>query len=153
MRKRRTPLIFFLLFVLASARVFSQSDDIIDSALSQDPLHFGEAAYLVLTAAGVLPETASAQTAAASSEASAWDFEDKAAETPVTYGEFSYMLMTLFDVEGGLMYRLFPGPRYAARELSYLRIAPYRVAPGKLINGAAALGMLSETMELKEKDS
>lgn len=148
MGKSRVLLLAFLLFALAISSAYSQSDEIIDSVLDQDTISYGNAAYLVLSATGEVSESSTPQSAISSQGTSMWGFEGKTAESQMSYGEFSYMLMTSFDMSGGLLYRVFPGPRYAAREMSFLGIAPSRVAPGKNLSGADALQMLNEVMEL-----
>ena len=42
----------------------------------------------------------------------------------VKLGSFAYLTMQTFDVKGGLLYSLFPGPHYALRELQSVGLIP-----------------------------
>ena len=101
------------------AQVPAQSNERIDEILSQEEAQFGHAAYLVLSAGGLVPDDASPQEAARLAVEQGHIKADKSAEAVISFGEYSYLLMTVFDVSGGVMYRIFPGPRYAAREVQY----------------------------------
>jgi len=40
-----------------------------------------------------------------------------APDDPITLAELSYLIMKSFNIKGGMMYSLFPGPRYAYRTM------------------------------------
>ena len=141
------------LFFLSISHLCAQSNETLDRFLAQERAVFGYSAYMVLTAAGELPEEASPQEAAAAVSRIGWSDKVSASETPISLGEYSYLLMKAFDIRGGLMYTLFPGPRYAARELKYLQIIPGKPAPGRSISGTDAVQILGRVLEWKEERS
>jgi outer membrane protein OmpA-like peptidoglycan-associated protein len=54
--------------------------------------------------------------------------------------------MNAFDINGSFLYALFPGPRYAFRELDYLRLIPGRRDPALRVSGEELLRMLDMVM-------
>jgi hypothetical protein len=128
----------------------AQSNELLDQILDQPELSFGQAAYLVLTATQKLPEESSPEQAAEALAASGWKVKVKTAGQSITLGEYSYLLMQAFALKGGLFYRLFPGPRYASRELVYRAWITGKVYPGRKLSGEEAVRMLGKVMEARE---
>jgi hypothetical protein len=54
--------------------------------------------------------------------------------------------MKSFGLKGGILYTLFPGPRYACRELAYLRIIRDGGDPETHLNGGQFLQILGNTL-------
>lgn len=154
MRKRLCPhLLVGILFVLSVSHLCAQSNETLDSFLEQEQAVFGYSAYMVLTAADELPEEASPEEAAAAVNRMGWKDSLSASDDRINLGEYSSLLMKAFDIRGGLMYTLFPGPRYAARELKYLQCIPGKSAPGRSISGPDAVQILGRVLEWKEERS
>lgn len=124
----------------------AQSNDALDIILSEQELTYGSAALLVLTATGRIDEESSFSQAASRLESLGWGIEGRAASDPVTLGEYAYLLMRAFELPGGLMYRLVPGPRYAAREVAALRIAEGTAMVNMRLSGERAVRMLGRAM-------
>jgi hypothetical protein len=143
--KKAAPLFAFLFAGLLP--LASQSNQLLDQILAQPRLSFGQAAYLLLTAAQKLPEQSSPEQAAEALASSGWKVKGRPAEEPITIGEYSYLLMQAFGIRGGLFYHLFPGPRYAARELAYRRLIKGKAYPGRPLSGEEAVYMLGAVME------
>jgi hypothetical protein len=61
--------------------------------------------------------------------------------------------MQAFEIKGGVMYRIFPGPRYAGRELSYLGLIRGNGSPTRTFDGDEAIGILGRLLEWKEGPS
>ena len=135
MKKWRLLLLCTILLPLA-ALAWGQSNSVVDQLLAQDKASYGNAAYMALSAAKQIPDTASLDDAMAALAATHWRQKLPGSDAPVTLGEYSYLLMKAFKMKGGLMYSLAPGPRYAARELAYLGLvngdtSPYRILAGR----------------------
>jgi hypothetical protein len=60
------------------------------------------------------------------------------------------MLTRAFKIDGGIMYRVLPGPRYATRELAYLGIITGPAKPGLSLSGERALRILERVLNSKE---
>jgi len=141
------------LFLLSVSLLCAQSNETLDRFLEQEQAVYGYSAYMVLTAAGKLPEEASPKEAAAAVSRMGWSDKLSASDDLINLGEYSSLLMKVFDIRGGLMYTLFPGPRYAARELKYLQCIPGKAAPGRSISGTDAIQILGRVLEWKEERS
>jgi hypothetical protein len=90
-----------------------------DQALS-GPVSYSQAAYFVLTAADEdIPGAGDMEAAFSYAFGRGWLPKKAAAEEPVKLGELSFLIMESFSLRGTFLYRTFPGPRYAYRELSF----------------------------------
>ncbi len=128
-------LALFFLFFLAAAMLPAQSNEMIDAILDEEIATVGSAAYIALSAARLIPDDTTPAQAVAAARDAGWLPDDAVADQLATFGELAYLLMGANDVGGGLMYRLFPGPRYAAREFAYRRWSPERIGPRERISG------------------
>jgi hypothetical protein len=127
----------------------AQSNQLLDQILAQPRLTYAQAAYLLLTAAKKLPEQSSPEQAAEALASSGWKVKARPADQPMPLGEYSYLLMQAFGIRGGLMYHLFPGPRYATRELASRKWITGRAWPGRALSGEEAVRLLGIAMESK----
>jgi hypothetical protein len=60
--------------------------------------------------------------------------------------------MKAFALKGGILYSLFPLPRYACRELVYLRIIQGGLDPDERLDGRAFLQILGRVLSYTEDD-
>jgi len=148
-------LILMLAFILLGAvlHVSAQSNEVLDALLEEETTSFGKAAYLVLTASARISDDATPAEAAAEIAGQGWTVPKRAAEEPLTLGEYSFLLMQAFELKGGVMYRILPGPRYAGRELAYLQFIKGNTSPYRTFSGEEAIGILGRLMEWKEEQS
>lgn len=140
---RRHAVILGAFLLLVPGALFAQSNEQIDRLLSQDPAQVGQAAYLVLTAAGLIEEDSSAGEALVAAQERGLVSAQGQVDDPLQFGQFAYMLTDSFGVSGGLMYRLIPGPRYAAREVVYQGWSRTRRAPGEKLSGDTVVRIMS----------
>ena len=138
-----TPLLLVFFLVLAVSHAGAQSNQRIDELLGQSPAQKGHAAYLVLTAAGIADESVTPQGAFQTAVDRGLLAAGSSPADELTFGELSYLLMESFGIPGGVMYRIFPGPRYASREVIYRRWARLRRPPGQVISGDTAVRVVS----------
>ncbi len=134
--KHKTQIIVPFVFVLLTIPqfVFGQSNAVIDRLIAQEAATYADAYYMVQAAAGHTAEPPS----------------ESGSERSISLGEYSYLIMQAFDIPGGLMYRLFPGPRYATREIAYQGFIRGSEMPGRTISGREVLNILRRVMEWKE---
>jgi hypothetical protein len=143
----------FLMFAMAAIAVpllTAQSNEVLDFVLGEAKISYGNAAYLVGTASGHFPETTAPADAGSLLEQAGLGTPGLTATDPVTLGDFSYMLTRAFEVHGGVMYWILPGPRYATRELAYLGIISGPAKPGMSLSGERALRILEKMLNSKE---
>ncbi|MBN1524503.1 MAG: hypothetical protein JW904_08475 [Spirochaetales bacterium] len=145
----RKTIFFFICFVFTGLALFAQSNVLIDQLLEEQQATFGKSIYMVLSAAELVPANAAVDTAMKKLADSNWNIT-KAADAPITLGEVAYILMKAFDMQGGVMYSLFPGPRYACREFEYrdfIRKSPY---PDRTLTGAEVMQIIAKVLSAQE---
>lgn len=131
---RRLILVFALLTAVTLGAA-AQSNETIDLILDQDVATIGSAAYVALTAGGLVNDDSPPQKAVDVAVAAGWLPQSAQASDPAGFGQFAYLMMQAFETNGGLMYRMFPGPRYAAREFTYRGWSPVRMGPTDRFSG------------------
>jgi outer membrane protein OmpA-like peptidoglycan-associated protein len=115
-----------------------------DALLETPAVSFGQAARFVLDAANLIdPDSAGGAFALARQKG--WVPERALEDRPVKTGELAFLIMNAFDMRGSFLYRLFPGPRYAFRELDYRGLLPGRRDPSLRVSGEGLLRILSMT--------
>jgi hypothetical protein len=112
------PLYAALLFTALAAALPAQglARDM-DALLDSEAVTWAEAARFVLPAAGV--GAADAARAFAAARERGWLPKTAEPDGAADFAGVSFLLMKAFNLSGGLLYSLFPGPRYAYRELVY----------------------------------
>ncbi len=125
----------------------AQSNQVVDLLLEQPRASFGATVYLVLTASGDLEQEATVQQALDFLRERGWKIAIRPAEEPIRLGELCFLIMTAFEQKGGLMYRLFPGPRYAVRELGNQGLIHGRIHSGRYPSGQEVLQILSSFLD------
>ena len=143
------------LTVLLSISVLSVSADFnstMDSVLEEKNVSYGSAAYMLLVGTGVLGEEASVQEAA-EKMSSKFPSTKKNYDNSLTIGDLSFMIMNAYNMNGGLMYSLFPGPRYAVRELRHKKILQGKSYSTMHISGERACRILGRVLEMEEAEN
>ncbi len=131
--------------------VAAQSNSVIDTLLAEKQASFGNSVYLILSAANAIPQDADVASAVKYANDQGWLKTKMSASDPVTFGQLSYVLMKAFKVSGGIFYRLFPGPRYAAREVVYRKWSPVDLGPNDSLSGSQALYILRTYLDSRGK--
>ncbi len=151
MKKRyRIYLLAAVLFGFALTVLPAQSNELVDELLDQEKTTYGLASYMIISAIGELPEDATVQDTLESLQGQQWGLSVGDASEPIQLGEYSYLIMRALEIEGGIMYKLFPGGRYAARELKYLDLIPTEAVPRSSLSGSEALLILRRAIDWKE---
>lgn len=150
MANGRRLVIVFALLLAVTLGAAAQSNETIDQILAQEIATVGSAAYVALSAGDLVNDDSSPRKAVEVAIAAGWLDPAVSAEDPTGFGQFAHLLMQVFEVPGGLMYRIFPGPRYATREFTYFGWSPIRIGPADQVSG---MFMLSVTgIFLEERD-
>jgi hypothetical protein len=151
--ERRLPITLCILFIGLGMHGFlpAQSNALIDDFLAEESASFGKAVYFVMAASAIIAEDSSLEGAVNALEARGWLAKGKKPDESITLGEYSLLIMKAMDIRGGIMYRIFPRPRYAARELDYLGFIVGKSHPGRSISGEEALRMLGRILEWREE--
>ncbi len=140
-----------LLFAVCGCSLYAQSNAFLDEFLEIEQAPLGDTIRLTLTAARAIPENGSTDQALAVIENKGWSIDTADNARPVSLGTFCYLLMRSFNIPGGIMYRIFPGPRYAARELDYLGMIPGSTNPARSVSGEEVIRMLGTVLDWQER--
>jgi hypothetical protein len=149
-RSQRLGIVF--LVITASTRIlWAQSNTVLDSFLEDGQARFGTSVYLVLVAAGTISEDSSpAEALAAYAATGRKPLRDKQLDDTVTAGEFGHILLQALGIPGGLMYSMFPGPWYAAKELAHKRLLPETRLAAQVLTPFEVVYALQKALELGE---
>lgn len=127
----------------------AQSNDFIDSVIDSPALSAEQAAYLILVASDNLGDDSDAARAWELLEQLGWVPPGVKADSRLVYSEFCHMLMKAFGIKGGIMYQLFPGPRYAYRDLRHLVVVQGSTDPMMPVSGTGAMKMIGRIFDVK----
>lgn len=153
---KKPALLFILILVFMMPVVLTaQSNEVLDEFLDRDEADLGTTAYLVLASAGIIDESSTVD------DAVDWimkadrmvKIEDISSGRSISYGEFSYLLMEAMELKGGLMYRMIPGPRYAAREAAYRNWLLGSPAPGRSLQPFEVINTIVTVLETEGGES
>jgi hypothetical protein len=111
-----------------------------DALLETPAVSFAQAARFTLASAGVFD--GSAADAYALARENGWLPAQEEAAGPIRLGELCFLMMNAFNIKGSFLYALFPGPRYAFRELDYRKLIPGRRDPALKVSGEEFLRIL-----------
>ena len=149
-RAPRSCLLIALLLACA-ANLCAQSNQTVDRLLDEKPAVFGDAAYVILSAVGFVSEDSTGEDATAAVADRKLLQKTPSATEPVTLGQVCFLIMQTQGIKGGLLYRLFPGPRYATRELASLGLLKGYTHPNRVVSGEEVMWILGAVLDLKEK--
>ena len=151
MKEKCVFLFFLIVFAFMGWNLFGQSNSVIDTLLDEAEADLGNTAYMVFTGAGLLDEGADVSAGLKVLAEGSWSpLAGKGADASLTLGEYSFLITGAFNIKGGLMYRLFPEPRYAARELKYLGIIDRDADPSVPVSGEDVMRILGYVLEWKD---
>ncbi|MGI5100981.1 hypothetical protein [Treponema vincentii] len=130
-------------FLTATAS-FGQSAERVDKILETEQATFGQAAYLIQTALNDSSDELDFNTAfdRFKNENQNLIPDSVTAEEAISAKTYAFLLMKAFNVKGGMMYRIYPCPRYAYRDLRYLGVIQANSDPDAPLAGSAMLQIL-----------
>jgi hypothetical protein len=141
--------VFFFLFpVLLPAQTAAE----LDALLETGALTWAEASRFILTAADVIPPETPAGEAFRTAEASRSLPRGAAPGASATLGGTALLVMKSFDIKGGLFYTIFPGARYAYREMVYKKLIQGRSDPSMTVSGERLLRIIGRALVYIKQD-
>lgn len=145
---KRTLLIVLTACFLTSVS-FGQSAKIIDNILDTEEATFGQASYLILHALG--GNGAAADFTEAFTELQARNIigASVSSDDTLSFKQYAFLLMKAFDIKGGMLYRIYPCPRYAYRDLRYLSVFQGKTEPDRKVSGLEMLQVMGRIDILK----
>jgi hypothetical protein len=139
------PGLMLIVLLAAALPAFSQTAAELEQLLDTGELTCAQAAWFTLASAlESPPENPGAAFRYAREQG--WLQKNAKAAEPINMGALSLLMAGAFDISGSFMYRLFPSPRYAYRELVSLRLIQGRADPGMRLAGKTFLEILNRVM-------
>ena len=130
----------FALFLCLSA--YAQSADVITDILETDEVTFGQVCYLTAVQMNIVDDSASYEDAVTALYEHGYIPILEEYQAPVPAVDLAYLYSKLWDVKGGLMFRLTNGsPRYAFRQIQSDGIVGADVDPAAYVSGEKALSI------------
>jgi hypothetical protein len=71
----------------------------------------------------------------------------------ITLGKLSFLIMRAFDIKGGMMYAILPGPRYAFRTMVSRSFIQGAADPSMTVNGERFLHILGMVLSVEGGES
>jgi len=136
----------FIMPVFVSAQTAAE----LETVLGAGNVTCAQAAGFVLAAANDTAVKNTPKDAFEQAITKGWFPQGTTPEENITLGRLSFLLMKAFNIKGGLMYTLFPGPRYAFRAMvsrSYIQGA---ADPAMKVSGERFLLILGKVLNAAE---
>jgi len=135
--------ILFILF--AAGSVYAQSNKVITEILDSEQATFGQVCYLSAVYQGLVNEDATYEQSIDALYAKK-QIPNKAFEAnPVAMVNLSFIYSQMWNIKGGVMYRLTHGsPRYAFKQMKADGVIAENIAPEKLVSGYEALSLFTQ---------
>jgi hypothetical protein len=142
----RVKTLLAILFIsVIPVYINAQSAADLENLLNAQEVTCAQAAWFVSTGSG---SNQSAMGQAFDSAVSNGWLKNVESDTPITLGKLSFLIMQAFEMKGGLMYMLIPGPRYAYRSLvSRSVIQGSNNDPDLKVSGDKFLTILGKVMD------
>ena len=151
MRSKKFPVNILLFGILgltffAPALLSAQTAAELERILETPYISSSQAARFVLASASGTADI-SADAALQSAIAKGWLPRKTAANDPISMGTLSYLTMKAFDLRGGLMYSIVPGPRYAFRSMVNRSFIEGAADPAMKVSGEKFLLILGNVLD------
>ena len=144
--------IFIIIIFLSACMLYAQSNEQIDRIMGADKTTVADASLLILSSAGILDSDSESGIAVKYINEKKWYKTEIKGNDALTAGNASYLFMKAFKINGGLMYKIAPGPRYALREMKYNDILDKRAETSEIMTGEDFLIFLSEALSWQEEN-
>ncbi len=129
--------------LLLSAAATAQSSEKLTELINTEKTTYGQAAYLSAVFTGSISENDDYEKAVKTLELQDLLPEGTDPAKEISLQELSYICFKTARFQGGLLYRLFPGPRYAFRELKAKRILPPLADPSEKVSGRDTIALFN----------
>jgi outer membrane protein OmpA-like peptidoglycan-associated protein len=138
------------LFVLpAGGSLYGQTAADMERLMDSREITCAQACRFVLPAAGALDENAGTGAAFAAARERGWLPRGAAEEDAVKLGDLSFLVLQSFSLKKSFLAALFPGPRYAYRQLDYLGLIPGVRDPSLKVSGERLLQILGRVLSYR----
>jgi hypothetical protein len=142
-------LAFLSVLLMLPPGLHGQTAADMDELLDSGGITWAQACRFVLPAAGTLEENTPAPAAYAAARENGWLPKKATADSSVNLGGLSFLITQAFSIKGSVLYAVFPGPRYAYRQLDYLGLLPGLRDPALKVSGEQFLQILGRVLNYR----
>jgi hypothetical protein len=135
-----------IFFILLPGVIYAQTAAELETVMNTKAVTCVQAASFVLRSAGT---AISEGTPFQQAVNNGW-LRNSAENDPITMEKLSYLIMAAFNMRGGVMYRLIPGPRYAYRSMVSNSYIQGNTDPRMTVSGERFLLVLGKVMNDSE---
>jgi len=151
--------LILIIFISAPAFLHAQTAADLETVLETHVVTCRQAAWFVLSAGNVHitnrtsaeDTTLAAQIAFQHAVARGW-LKNSQPNDPITLGKLSFLIMRAFYLNGGVMYLLFPGPRYAYRSMVSHSYIQGIADPSMTVSGERFMDILGKVLSAQGYD-
>jgi len=137
--------ILCLIFICFGAGIAAASQaNELETVLAASAITFEQAARFVLASSGT--EASTPQAAFNLAKEKNWLPDEASPQDAIKMADLSFLITSAFGIEGGFMYRFFPGPRYAYRAMISRSLIQGSADPAMTISGQRFLQILGNTV-------
>jgi hypothetical protein len=140
------PAMVCAMLLLSAAAARGQTAAETENLLSAGEISFSQAAYFILASAPGNPP-GNPEAAFTMAGEKGWLPARAESGSAVTLGGLSLLMVNAFNLKGGLLYRLFPGSRYAYREMTSRGFIEGRAYPSLKVSGEQFLWILGRVLD------
>ena len=130
----------------------------LEAVLGTPAVSCTQAARFVLASSGSAASTGGAASGPIS-EGSAFEevvargwLKEAAPDDAISLGKLSFLMMKAFSMKGGMMYKFFPGPRYAYRIMVSRNFIQGAADPAMTVNGERFLLILGKVLSAEGEE-
>ena len=135
-------IVILLTALFLSLSAYAQSADVITEILATEEVTFGQISYLTAAQMNIIDDDASYDDAVTALYEGGYIPFVEDSDSPVPAVDLAYLYSKLWNIKGGLMYRITNGaPRYAFRQFQSDGIISADLDPSSYISGAKALSI------------
>jgi len=143
----RMKLAFFTsFFLLLPLYLSAQTAAELETILQTQAVNCAQAAKFVLASGSDAAANISAQSAFDLALSRGWLAEGTKPDEKITLEKLSFLILKAFNMKGGVMYTLNPGPRYAYKSMVSRDFIQGSTSPGMNVNGEKFLLILGKVI-------
>ncbi|MEW5816897.1 MAG: hypothetical protein AB1798_16060 [Spirochaetota bacterium] len=149
---KKVNILLLIIFACSSNNipVFAQFNSVMDKLIVEEKATFGKAAYIVCLSVKLIDENATVEEALKILQEKGWVKPSRTVDSPITLGEYAFIIMKAYNMKGGLFYSIFPGSRYASKELAFKGYITGNSSWLRKISGEELLRILGRVLQAKE---
>ena len=152
---RKYTFITVVLLVLCSVLLPAQTAAELETVLETPAITCAQAARFVTASTGSAASPGASLPDADFQQAmeKGWFPEGTTPDESITLGKLSFLIMQAFDIKGGMMYAIVPGPRYAFRTMVSRSFIQGSADPAMTVNGERFLHILGRVLNAEGEES